>query len=158
MTRQEFIADYLPLYEPLYRVAYYILEDAQDAEDAVQDLFVKVWNSRESFTTANPKAYCMTMMKNLCIDRIRKGHNVHLEPLSDRLSGSEDIVRANESREILNRVLKTMDSLSESQRKVLEMRVFEDLSYEEMSKLTGMNKLSLRVLLSQARRKLRDEL
>lgn len=158
MTRQEFIKDYLPLSEALFRVAYYILEDSGDAEDAVQDLFMKIWTSELPGTVGNPKAYCITMMRNLCIDRIRRERNIRREPLSDTAMADEDIIRTTESRETLDRVARAIDSLPESQRNVLTMRTFENLSYEEISHRTGMNTLTLRVLLSQARRKLKREL
>ena len=158
MTRQEFITDYLPLTEALYRVAYYILEDSDDAEDAVQDLFLKLWTSEASGTVGNPKAYCIAMMRNLCIDRLRRGSKVYREPLSEKLPCNDDTVRDIEARETLDKVSRCMESLSESQRNVLKMKVFEDLSYEEISRRTGMNIFTLRVLLSQARRKLKNEL
>ena len=158
MTRQEFITGYLPLTEALYRVAYYILEDSDDAEDAVQDLFLKLWTSGASGTVGNPKAYCIAMMKNLCIDRLRREKKLYGEPLPEKLPCNDDIVRDIEARETLERISRCMESLSESQRNVLKMKVFEDLSYEEISQRTGMNIFTLRVLLSQARRKLKNEL
>ena len=158
MTRQEFITDYLPLTETLYRVAYYILEDSEDAEDAVQDLFLKLWTSGTSGTVGNPKAYCIAMMRNLCIDRLRRERKVYGEPLPEKLPCNDDIVRDIETKETLDRISRCMESLSESQRNVLKMRVFEDLSHEEISRRTGMNIFTLRVLLSQARRKLKNEL
>lgn len=158
MTRQEFITDYLPLTEALYRVAYYILEDSDDAEDAVQDLFLKLWTSGASGTVGNPKAYCIAMMRNMCIDRLRRERKVYREPLSEKLPCSEDIVRDIETNETLERISRCMESLSESQRNVLKMKVFEDLSYEEISRRTRMNIFTLRVLLSQARWKLKNEL
>ena len=158
MTRQEFITGYLPLTEALYRVAYYILEDSEDAEDAVQDLFLKLWTSGASGTVGNPKAYCIAMMKNLCIDRLRREKKLYGEPLPEKLPCNDDIVRDIEARETLERISRCMESLSESQRNVLKMKVFEDLSYEEISQRTGMNIFTLRVLLSQARRKLKNEL
>lgn len=158
MTRQEFITDYLPLTEALYRVACYILEDSDDAEDAVQDLFLKLWTSEASGTVGNPKAYCIAMMRNLCIDRLRRGRKGYREPLPEKLPCNDDTVRDIEARETLDKVSRCMESLSESQRNVLKMKVFEDLSYEEISRRTGMNIFTLRVLLSQARRKLKNEL
>lgn len=158
MTKREFIKEYLPLSESLFRVAYYILEDTQDAEDAVQDLFLKLWTSGISDTIENPKAYCITMMKNLCMDRIRRKHNTYCEPFSDRLTAEEDIERAIESKEELNVIYKAMDSLSESQRNVVRMKIIEDLTYDQISRQTGMNKLTLKVLMSQARRKLKNKL
>ena len=158
MTRQEFITGYLTLTEELYRVAYYILEDSEDAEDAVQDLFLKIWTSGASGNVGNPKAYCIAMMRNLCIDRLRREKKVYGEPLPEKLPCNDDIVRDIEARETLERISRCMESLSESQRNVLKMKVFEDLSYEEISQRTGMNIFTLRVLLSQARRKLKNEL
>ncbi len=94
MTVRQFTDTFVPLKESLYRVEYYILESRQDAEDALQDLFVRLWNSRDTLDCIlNPKAYCMTMMK--------------------------------------------------------------DMPYDEISERTGMNNLTLRVLLSRARRKIR---
>ncbi len=45
MTGEVFKSIYLPLSDGLYRVAYYILESRSDAEDAVQDLYIKLWES-----------------------------------------------------------------------------------------------------------------
>ena len=72
MTHAEFKAKVLPLSEPLFRIAMYMLEDESDASDAVQDLMLKLWRERDSLDDRdNLKAWCSTMMRNLCVDRIR---------------------------------------------------------------------------------------
>ena len=77
MTSEVLTEAYKSLSDGLYRVAYYILESQTDAEDAVQDLFIKLWNSRDQLDTVlNMKAYCTTLMKNLCIDKLRKEQRV----------------------------------------------------------------------------------
>lgn len=156
VTEKEFIDSYLPLSNSLYRVAIYILESSQDAEDVLQDLYIKLWQSRGNLDIVrNPKAYCTRLLKNMCIDRIRR--TVPNDRLLESASVTEDADAQSslESREQLGAALDAMDTLSESMRRVLRMRVFEDLSYEDMAKRTGMNNLTLRVLLSQARRKIR---
>ena len=66
MTPEILTETFKSLSDGLYRVAYYILESQTDAEDAVQDLFIKLWNSREQLDTVlNFKAYCTNLMKNL---------------------------------------------------------------------------------------------
>ena len=73
MTEAGFHTLWIPLQERFYRVAYYILEDRADALDAVQDLYMKLWKIRDSLDLVrNPGAFGALLMRNLCIDRIRK--------------------------------------------------------------------------------------
>ena len=73
MTEARFHTVWIPLQERFYRVAYYLLEDRADALDAVQDLYVKLWKMRDSLDLVrNPGAYGALLVRNLCIDRIRR--------------------------------------------------------------------------------------
>ena len=73
MDYKEFCDIYLPLTDGLYKVAFYILESEQDAKDAVQDLYIKLWDSRDTLDSVhNPMGYGIRLLKNICIDRIRK--------------------------------------------------------------------------------------
>lgn len=155
MTHAEFKARVLPLSEPLFRIAMYMLEDESDASDAVQDLMLKLWRERDSLDDRdNLKAWCSTMMRNLCVDRIRaatrrRGNGKEIEmSTGSPESGYED-------KERLRRVMKAMTDLPETQRRILQMKVFEDLSYEEIEERTGLGNASLRVLLSKARKTLK---
>ncbi|MCQ2075059.1 MAG: RNA polymerase sigma factor [Bacteroidaceae bacterium] len=158
MTARQFTDTFMPLKEPLYRVAYYILESRQDAEDALQDLYVRLWNSRETLDViVNPRAYCIMMMKNVCIDRIRR---TKLSFASQELAGSvaddDDVLQSLMARERLERVMDSMNLLTDTEREVLRMHVMEDLSYDEISARTGISNLTQRVLLSRARKKIRN--
>ena len=158
MTARQFTDTFMPLKEPLYRVAYYILESRQDAEDALQDLYVRLWNSRETLDViVNPRAYCIMMMKNVCIDRIRMSK---LSFASQELAGSVaddgDVLQSLMARERLERVMDSMNLLTDTEREVLRMHVMEDLSYDEISARTGISNLTQRVLLSRARKKMRN--
>ena len=156
MTAGEFKEKYLPLGEPLYRVAFYMLESGDDAEDAVQDLFVRLWSSRDSLDSVrNPKAYCITMLRNICVDRIRTAASERTEEMDENIaadgSADTDVI----SRERMLCIMKAAGELSEGEREVLKMRVLEGMSYGEISSLTGRSGLTLRVQLSNARRKIR---
>ena len=146
---------YIPLSGPLYRVAYYILESREEAEDAVHDLFMKLWRLRENLeTVTSPKAYCISMMRNLCIDRIRTS-GPRREELNEMIFG-EDTERRMYGREELKRTAKAIEGLPQTERKVLEMRVFEGLDYDEIARRTSMTEASLRVILSRARKRLKE--
>ena len=159
MTPQDLTESFKSLSDGLYRVAYYILESQTDAEDAVQDLFIKLWSNRDQLDTVlNFKAYCTTLMKNLCIDRLRKEQKVQvMEPRPD-ISQTRSIEEDYDAREKLERVMAAIERLPARQRDVMKMYVFEEMSYEEIAEKTGMTNLTLRVLLSNARKSLRNQI
>lgn len=151
----EFSERFLSLSAPVYRLAFYILESEDDARDAVQDLYLKLWNDRDKLEgIASPKAYCLTMMKHICLDRLRKeSHNVR-QPDNEPADASDFEARLSSTEE-LRIVEEAMRSLPERERKVLIYRTIEDMSYDEISRRMSVDKLTLRVLLSNARRKLK---
>mgnify|MGYP002623187306 CR=1 FL=1 len=80
MTEAGFHTVWVPLQDRFYRVAFYLLENRADALDAVQDLYVKLWKMRDSLDLVrNPGAYGTLLLRNLCIDRIRRARPA--EPL-----------------------------------------------------------------------------
>ncbi len=112
MTPEVLTETFKALSDGLYRVAYYILESQTDAEDAVQDLFVKLWGNRDQLDTVlNFKAYCTTLMKNLCIDRLRKEQKVQaMEPGPD-IAESRRVDEDYDAREKLERVMAAIERL-----------------------------------------------
>lgn len=150
----EFSERFLSLSDSVYRLAFYILESEEDARDAVQDLYLKLWSERDNLSAiASPKAYCLTMMKHLCLDRLRRAsHNVKQD---SEPADASDLEARLSSTEELRIVEEAMKSLPERERKVLIYRTVEDMSYDEISRRMSVDKLTLRVLLSNARRKLK---
>ena len=156
MTPARFQTEYLSQAATFSRVAFYILEDAAEAEDAVQELFLRLWNGRDALDgIRNPAGYGIRVLRNLCLDRIRRSRKMLTPPEmpEPELPGRQD--EAVDEKERLAKVLDAIKSLPERQREVLTLRTLDGLSYEEISERTGINYLTLRVLLSQARRKLR---
>lgn len=159
MSGKEFTQAYLPLRDRMYRVALYILESEQDAEDAVQDLYIKLWNGSDILDNVrNPEAYCITMVRNLCLDRLRRKENKLVRDMDRDIADDRETADSIIRKEELGRVLKAMESLSEKQRKVLKMRVFDEMSYNDISNETGMSHLTIRVMISQARKKIKRTL
>ena len=72
MDREEFKKVWLPYGADFYRVAFSILKSGQEAEDAVQDLYIRLWNNRDRLAgIASPKAYGLIVIRHICIDRTR---------------------------------------------------------------------------------------
>ena len=156
MTNARFQNEWLSLSGDFYRVAFYILEDEAEAEDAVQELFLKLWSGRDALDDIrNPKGYGLRVLRNLCLDRIRRSRKMETpEALPEpEWPGRQD--EAVDQKERLAKVLAAVKSLPDRQREVLTLRTLDGLSYEEIADRTGLNYLTLRVLLSQARNKLK---
>ena len=155
MTDAGFHTIWVPLQERFYRVAYYILEDRADALDAVQDLYVKLWKMRDSLDLVrNPGAYGALLMRNLCIDRIRR--LTPSEELPIDLPGKEPPDEELIRKESLGTLLRAMDSLPDSQRKLMNLHILQGKTYDEIAAETGLSPLNIRVQVSLARKRLKQ--
>ena len=157
MTSQKFSTEYLPLAPLLYRIAFHILEQQDEAEDAVQETFLKLWEMRGKLDDVeSAKAYSIRILKNECLDRLRKAKK---SVPADQVLVREPISPTDEqidARRRLEKVLGAIKSLPDNQKQVLLLRTVEGLSYEQISKKMGMSQLTLRVLLTRARGALRN--
>lgn len=157
MTERAFHTAWMPLQARFYRIAFYILESEADAKDAVQDLYLKLWNLRDHLEMVqNPSAYGTMLLKNLCIDRIRRARPT--EPPDEALALEPPADETLQSREELQQVRKAIGLLPATQRKLLMLRVFEGLSYEEIAQKTGLSPLNIRVQVSLARKRIKQSL
>ena len=155
MTDSEFHTVWLPLQERFYRVAFYILENEADARDAVQDLYLKLWNLKDHLELIRqPSAYGALLMRNLCIDRIRRRQaDVPMEDVpAEKAPPDEELML----RESVAGLYDAIQKLPPGQRKLLTLRFIRGLSYEEIEKETGLSGLNIRVQVSLARKKLKQ--
>ena len=148
---------WLPLADRFYRVAYHLLESRPDAEDAVQELYLKILSMHGKLVyVRDPAAYGITLLKNICIDRIRRRESRRAEQLEEFItadtSGPEKQMA---EKDTLSRVMKEMERLPEKQAKVLRMRAVEGLEYDEIARRTGLSQVNIRVLISIARKTLK---
>lgn len=151
---------WIPLADRFYRVAYHLLESRDDAEDAVQELYLKILSIPGKLVyVRDPDAYGITLLKNICIDRIRRRESRRAEQLEDFMaadaSGPE---RKMTEKDTLARVIKEMERLPEKQAKVLRMRALEGLEYDEIARRTGLSQINIRVLISTARKTLKKSI
>jgi|SRR5574344_885743 RNA polymerase sigma-70 factor (ECF subfamily) len=161
MDYSEFENKWLPLNGNFYRVAFYILEDENDAMDIVQNLYLKLWNGRDRLDeVSNPLGYGITLTKNLCLDKVRNYKSKNTERIDEKAeiidtSSPETIIL---DKERIAMVLDAIEKLPDKQKLVLKMRLLYDMPYDKISKLTGLSELNIRVLVSIARKTLRNKI
>jgi RNA polymerase sigma factor (sigma-70 family) len=161
MTRIDFNELVHKLSHKLYGYAFRILRNQEEAEDAVQEVFIKLWKLKEKLGEYNSiDALATTMIKNHCIDQVRKGRNIfnnegilQLSVASQSPSPDQEMENR-ESNEILHRII---DNLPEIYKTVIQLRDIDGFSFEEIAEKTTQTVNNLRVILSRARKQIRDE-
>ena len=147
----------LPHYRQMYVTAMTILRNSDDASDAVQEAFTRLWEKRDDLPNIdNPEAYCVTTIRRICIDRLRRTTYPINDLTEDTLLISDDSDEQADNRESIQLVTLLMSKLPEQQRQVLQLRAFNDCSFEEIESITGLTGVNIRTLLSRARRRMRE--
>lgn len=160
MQEISFRNDILPLKNKLYRLALRITMNSAEAEDIVQDTMIRVWNKREEWTQFDSiEAYCLTVTRNLAIDRSqqKEAQNVELTPETreapDASSPYDQLV--NEER--MNLIHQLVNLLPEKQRTILQLRDMEGKSYKEISEVLNLTEEQVKVNLFRARQKIKQK-
>jgi len=161
MTRTEFNNLVHRLSKKLYIYAYRILKDQEGSEDAVQEIFIKLWKMNEKLGEyESVDALATTMVKNYCIDQLRKqrhnmpGDDSAMADYHDSNPTPYDKLEINETYALMERII---NNLPENYRVIIHLRDIDGLSFEEIADKTGQNINTLRVNLSRARKTVRDE-
>ena len=149
----------LPLYPRLQRVALRLLDNAEDAEDMVQEVYMKLWSKRDALPDVKDvEAYCVTLTKNMCIDRLRiaEAEKEDMDEVPIMLAETDDVEAQVERHDAVEQVKQIIETLPEHQQQVITLRDIEDCSFEEIAEQTGLTAVNIRMLLSRARRTIRE--
>lgn len=160
MTADTFNTEVVALTEKLFRYAYRYLNDTDEAKDAVQEVFVKLWNQRKQLSEINNlEAFAIRVTRNHCLDQIKGKRTISLDAYdgySSRISDSgdpQDQLQRTESVDLLKKII---DQLPEPQRSVIYMRDVEGYEPAEICSSLDMNEGNFRVILSRTRKRVRE--
>jgi RNA polymerase sigma-70 factor (ECF subfamily) len=158
MNRDEFNKYVKLISRRLYSLAFRILGKQDEAEDAVQEVFIRIWNMGNKLDNyESVDALATTMTKNYCIDQLRKSRIIFENDLSVRdvsVAATDEIMENAESYMIIQKII---SSMAPNYRGMIIMRDIDELSYEEIAGKTGQNINTIRVNLSRARAIVRKE-
>ena len=154
MHQKEFLSLIDPLKPGLFGFAYRLLRTREDAQDALQELMMKLWTNRSKLeTTGNIKTYVFTALYNDCIDRLRKRNRFRLITGTD-IPDVIDTLRIDkdfENRDLIRQIREAMDSLPPKQKIILELRDFQEFDYEEIATMLKMTVNAVRVNVARSR-------
>ena len=150
------------LFGGLYNYALKLLQDGELAEDAVQELFVKVWVKRATIGPLQKlKPYFFTALRRQILNQLR---NLHLREL--KISGmprpdigfspEEIVVRDEEYRSLQNKLAELLNELPKRQKEVIYLHYFEEMDYTQIASIMGIHYQSVLNLTQKALQKLRS--
>lgn len=150
----------MPHYRLLYRVAYHLTGNAQDAEDLLQDLYLKLWQKRDDLPdeTIND-AYLATMMRNLFVDQRRLKHVDASAELKneDGPPDEQSLDRQTDAKDEVQQMEGLISELPERDGKIIRMHMVEDRSYEEIERETGLSQGNIRIIVMRTKKKLKQQ-
>ena len=159
MKSSEFKLLVMPYSSRLFRMAFRLMNSREEAEDIVQEVYVKLWGMRNDLGKYQSiEALCVRITRNLCLDQLRRrkvNHDAlkaeklreeaHTETPSTHLERKEDA-------ELLHTLI---SALPEPQRSLVHLRHLEGKEYEEIAEMVNMNVNAIRVSISRARKQMR---
>ena len=150
----------MPFKDKLYRLAKRLLVSKEEAEDATQEILMKLWSKNENIGNYNNvEAFAMTMTKNFCLDRLKSKQAGNLKLVhSNYGDDSTSLQKQVEVRDSMGWVEKIMEELPEQQKMVLQLRDIEEYDFDEIGELLDMKPTAIRVALSRARKTVRKKL
>lgn len=160
MDLQAFTQRILPVQGRLFRLAQMFLRNREEAEDAIQDVFLRLWTNRQQLESyQSVEALAVQMTKNLCLDRLKSHDKQKTSRDADMVAmHAADVspyrqVENSDSAGLMHRLI---NELPEQQRLVLHLRDVEEYTLEEIEEVTGLSNANIRTILSRARQKLRE--
>jgi RNA polymerase sigma-70 factor (ECF subfamily) len=159
MTESDFKIKVLSLSPNVYPLARRMLGSDDTAHDAIQQSMMKLWETRKQLDhCVNLKAFVFRVVRNVCLDELKKKKPLYVdEPalLNNESFGTELL---HDHKEMVGIVHQVVNSLTENQRDVIQMRDIDGLEFEEIAEITAMDIAYIRVLLSRARKTVKEKL
>lgn len=160
MNSTEFLKVVNPFKDKVFRLAKRLLVSKEEAEDATQELLLKLWKNKEKLAGyKSTEAFAMTMTKNYCYDRLKSKQAGNL-PLkySNYLEKETSLDMKLEYNDTVDMLHSLIENLPKQQKLIIQLRDIEQYDFKEICTILNMKSTAVRVSLSRARRTIREAL
>jgi len=160
MKSKEFIFLLEPFKDKLFRIAKRLLVSHEEAEDATQEVIVKLWKQKDKLNEyKSVEALAVTMTKNYCLDQLKSKRAQNLKLVhSNYRDWNTGIEQKIEEQDNTNWIGKIVATLPENQKLVFQLRDIEGHEFEEIANMLEISETNARVLLSRARKTIKEAL
>ena len=160
MNAREFKQRFMPFHRLLYRVAFHLTGNVQDAEDLLQDTYLKLWQKRNDLRDeAVTQAYLVTLMRNLLRDQQRLKRIDSSAELKDELSPPDERSLEGQiaAKDEASKMESLISQLPERDERIIRMHLVEERSYEEIEQDTGLTQGNIRIIVMRTKQKLKQQ-
>lgn len=160
MKERAFIALTNGFKDKLFRLAKRLLVSQEEAEDATQEVLLKLWKNKGKMAAyKNVEAFAMTMTKNYCYDKLKAKENNNLKIVHSNYKDERPSLQKQvEAKDSADWVGKILDTLPEQQRMIIQLRDIEEYDNAEIADMLGVNESAVRTAISRGRKRIREEL
>jgi RNA polymerase sigma factor (sigma-70 family) len=159
MTEQDFKIKVLSLSGNVFPLAKRLLVSDELAHDAIQQSMMKLWEIRKQLDDCtNLKAFVYRVIRNVCLDELKKKKPTYFDNPDSLKYHPQQQTDQHERDEIIDIVQRIIESLPDNQREVILMRDIDGLDYDEIAELIGRDIPYTRVLLSRARKSVKEKI
>ena len=156
-SRQWFGRLFKDSYPMMYRLAFSMVENADDAKDAVNQVFTQMWKNKPNVSDSSIKGYLLAATRNQCLHTLRQRQLQR--QLEDELQKDEAEHQDEEREELLHNLRQIIeDNLTEQDRRVLQLHYEEDMTYAETASELGISKAAVNKHISRSLAKIRQTL
>ncbi len=161
MTKESITDTFIDMRMGLRMMASRILRSQSEVDDALQDAFVRMWQSADDGAAPlSNRGTLVTILRNVCIDRIRRRRNLPHEELGSSVAdcsadpGTADRV---ENRDMIDKLAQlASQQLTGITRSAFELYAFHELDYQEVASRLGITPELARTYVSRARKRIRE--
>jgi RNA polymerase sigma-70 factor (ECF subfamily) len=160
MQSKDFIHLLDPFKDKLFRIAKRLLVSHEEAEDATQEVLVKLWKQKEKLNEyKSVEALAVTMTKNYCLDQLKSKRAQNLKLVHTNYRDWNINVEQNiESQDTTDWISKIIAKMPENQKMVFQLRDIEGYEFEEIAEMLSISETNARVILSRVRKTIKEEL
>ena len=144
-------------YPHMFRMAFSMVEDADDAKDAVHQVFTQMWKGKPKVSEDSVRGYLLAATRNQCLHILRQRQLQR--QLEDELQRNAEACE-NEERETLLRELQLVidNNLTEQDRRVLQLHYDEEMTYQETATVLGISTAAVNKHITRSLAKIRETL
>ena len=144
-------------YPHMYRMAFSLVENADDAKDAVNQVFTLIWKNKPQISSESIRGYLLAATRNQCLHLLKQRQlqrRMELE-MQHRMAQSEEA----EHDELMQQLQNVIDSnLTEQDRRVLQLHYDDEMTYQETATVLGISASAVNKHITQSLAKIRQTL
>ena len=156
-SKQRFERLFKDSYPHMYRMAFSMVEDADDAKDAVNQVFAQMWKGKPKVSEDSVRGYRLAATRNQCLHILRQRQLQR--QLEDEVQRNAEAIENEEREELMQQLQQVIDeNLTEQDRRVLQLHYDEEMTYQETATILGISSSAVNKHITRSLDKIRKTL